>query len=97
MLYQSCYNKGEHMSRIFNPEETSKLKKLIDEGMQVKQEVSDLNAGLKETIKAISEELDIKPAMLGKAINVAFKAGLHDEQAKLEELETILATVGKTQ
>ncbi len=65
--------------------------------MQVKQEVSDLNAGLKETIKAISEELDIKPAMLSKAINVAFKAGLHDEQAKLEELETILATVGKTQ
>ena len=41
------------MSRIFNPEETSKLKKLIDEGMQVKQEMSDLNAGLKETIKAI--------------------------------------------
>jgi hypothetical protein len=28
---------------------------------------------------------------------VAFKAGLHEEQAKLEELETILATVGKTQ
>ena len=38
-----------------------------------------------------------KPAMLNKAISVAFKAGLHEEQAKLEELETILATVGKTQ
>ena len=85
------------MSRIFNAEETAKLKKLIDEGMQVKQEVSDLNAGLKDTVKAISEELEIKPSMLSKAITVAFKAGLHDEQSKLEELETILATVGKTQ
>ena len=65
--------------------------------MQVKQEVSDLNAGLRETVKALSEELEIKPAMLNKAISVAFRAGLHDEQAKLEELETILATVGKTQ
>ena len=64
--------------------------------MQVKQEVSDLNAGLRETVKALSEELEIKPAMLNKAISVAFKAGLHDEQTKLEELETILATVGKT-
>jgi|TARA_B100000085_G_C18394711_1_gene451921 transposase-like protein len=85
------------MSRVFNPEEKAKLTKLIDEGIQVKQEITDLNAGLKDTVKALSEELEIKPAMLNKAISVAFKAGLHEEQAKLEELETILATVGKTQ
>ncbi len=83
--------------RMFDADSTAKLKRLIEEGMQVKQEVSDLNAGLRETVKALSEELEIKPAMLNKAISVAFKAGLHDEQAKLEELETILATVGKTQ
>jgi hypothetical protein len=52
---------------------------------------------LKDTVKALSEELEIKPSMLNKAISVAFKAGLTEEQAKLEELETILATVGKTQ
>ena len=83
-------------AKIFDADSTAKLKRLIEEGMQVKQEVSDLNAGLRETVKALSEELEIKPAMLNKAISVAFKAGLHDEQAKLEELETILATVGKT-
>ena len=98
----TCYNKhvitqGEDMSRVFNPDEKAKLTKLIDEGIQVKQEITDLNAGLKDTVKALSEELEIKPAMLNKAISVAFKAGLHEEQAKLEELETILATVGKTQ
>jgi len=84
-------------AKIFDADSTAKLKRLIEEGMQVKQEVSDLNAGLRETVKALSEELEIKPAMLNKAISVAFRAGLHDEQAKLEELETILATVGKTQ
>ena len=84
-------------AKIFDADSTAKLKRLIEEGMQVKQEVSDLSAGLRETVKALSEELEIKPAMLNKAISVAFKAGLHDEQAKLEELETILATVGKTQ
>ena len=84
-------------AKIFDADSTAKLKRLIEEGMQVKQEVSDLNAGLRETVKALSEELEIKPAMLNKAISEAVKAGLHDEQAKLEELETILATVGKTQ
>jgi len=83
-------------AKIFDADSTAKLKRLIEEGMQVKQEVSDLNAGLRETVKALSEELEIKPAMLNKAISVAFRAGLHDEQTKLEELETILATVGKT-
>ena len=72
-------------AKIFDADSTAKLKRLIEEGMQVKQEVSDLNAGLRETVKALSEELEIKPAMLNKAISVAFKAGLHDEQAKLEE------------
>ena len=83
-------------AKIFDADSTAKLKRLKEEGMQVKQEVSDLNAGLRETVKALSEELEIKPAMLNKAISVAFRAGLHDEQTKLEELETILATVGKT-
>jgi cell division protein FtsB len=45
------------MSRVFNSEEKAKLTKLIDEGIQVKQEITDLNAGLKDTVKALSEEL----------------------------------------
>ena len=83
--------------RNFNDAEKQKLIQIISQGSQVLGEVEDLRSGLKDTVKALSEELDIKPAMLNKAISVAFKAGLHEEQAKLEELETILATVGKTQ
>ena len=51
-----------------NSEEKAKLIKLVDEGCSVLQEVDDLKGGLKDTVKAIAEELDIKPAVLKKAI-----------------------------
>ena len=83
-------------NRSFNGEEQARLKKLIDEGMQVKAEVEMLNEGLRDTVKAIAEEMDLKPAILNKAINIAHKAGWTDEQDKYDELETILETVGRT-
>jgi transposase-like protein len=51
---------------------------------------------LGDTIKAVAEEMEIKPAILKKAIRVAFKSRLGDENADHEELNTILETVGKT-
>ena len=35
------------------------------------QEVDDLNGGLKDTVKAIAEEMQIKPTVLSKAIRTA--------------------------
>ena len=83
-------------NRTFNGEAKIKLTQLINEGMQVMQEVEDLNTGLNETIKAIAEELDIKPNVLKKAIKLAHKAEFGREQQDHELLETILTTVGKT-
>ena len=37
------------------------------------QDVEDLNGGLNDTIKAIVEELQIKPGALRKACEIAFK------------------------
>lgn len=83
-------------SRMFSSEQKAKLTQIINEGMGVMQEVEDLNAGLSDTIKAIAEEMEIKPAVLKKAIKIAFKSKLGDENADHEELNTILETVGKT-
>jgi len=47
-------------------------------------------------VKAIAEELEIKPAVLKKAIRMAHKASFGQEQQDHELLETILTTVGKT-
>ena len=59
--------------RTFNPTEIAKLKQLMNEGIQVTGEVEALREGLKDTVKAISEEMDMKPATLNKAIRIAYK------------------------
>jgi transposase-like protein len=83
-------------NRTFNEEEKARLKRLIEEGMQVTYEIDTLKDGLRDTVKAIAEEMDLKPATLTKAIKVAHKASLGDERDKFDELETILEAVGKT-
>ena len=83
-------------NRSFNGDAKIKLTQLINEGMTVFQEVEDLNAGLNDTIKAVAEELEIKPAILKKAVKIAHKAKLGETNRDHDELNTILETVGKT-
>jgi hypothetical protein len=82
-------------NKTFNQEEVARLDRLIKEGDQVLYEVDSLQVGLRETVKAIAEEMDIKPAVLMKAVKVAHKASFTDESDKFDALETILAAVGK--
>ena len=83
-------------NKVFNANEKIKLQQVINEGMNVMSEIEVLNEGLKDTIKNIAEEMDIKPAVLKKAIKIAHKAGFTRESENHELLETILVTVGKT-
>ena len=88
---------GDYMDqRNFSAEKKAKLIQLINEGMQVMMEVETLNGGLSDTVKAIAEELEIKPNVLKKAIRLAHKAEFGKEQQDHALLETILTTVGKT-
>ncbi len=80
----------------FSAEQKAKLTQLINEGMQVMHEVETLNGGLTDTVKAVAEELNIKPSVLKKAIKIAHKAEFGKTQQDHELLETILTTVGKT-
>ena len=82
--------------RMFSSDQTKKLESLINEGMQVMMEIETLTGGLNDTVKAIAEELDIKPGILKKAIRLAHKAEFGREQQDHELLETILTQVGKT-
>lgn len=83
-------------SRMFSGEQKLKLTQLINEGVSVLQEVEDLNAGLNDTIKAIAEELEIKPSVLKKAVKIAMRSKLGETNKENEELNTILETVGRT-
>jgi ribosomal protein S1 len=80
--------------RVYGPDEKAKLERIVQEGVTVLQEVEDLQAGLKDTVKAIAEELDVKPALINKAIRVAHKRDWDKHQEEFEDLETIVATVG---
>jgi hypothetical protein len=83
-------------SKNFNAEQTRKLNQVINEGMTVMHEIETLNGGLSDTIKAVAEELEIKPNILKKAIRIAHKAEFGKEQQDHSLLENILTTVGKT-
>jgi transposase-like protein len=82
--------------KTFNGDQKIKLTQLVNEGMAVMHEIDTLNGGLTDTIKAIAEELEVKPSVLKKAIRIAHKASLGQANKEHEELNTILETVGKT-
>jgi len=83
-------------SITFSGDQKAKLTQLVNEGMQVMREVETLNEGLRDTVKAVAEELQIKPSILNKAIKIAHKAEFTKEQQDHQLLEDILSTVGHT-
>jgi transposase-like protein len=83
-------------NRVFSAEQKLKLVQLVNEGMSVLHEIDTLQGGLTDTIKAISEELEIKPSTLKRAIKIAHKASLGQTNKDHDELNNILEVVGKT-
>tara|TARA_B100001057_G_C22584903_1_gene846638 strand:- start:475 stop:735 length:261 start_codon:yes stop_codon:yes gene_type:complete len=77
-------------------EDKAKLKQLVDEGCSVLQEVDDLKGGLRDTVKSIADEFDIKPSVLNKAIGLAHKAKLTEAKQDFADVEEVLETVGRT-
>ena len=76
--------------RSYGPEEKAKLERLISEGSTVLREVEDLQEGLKETVKAVAEELQIKPSVINRAIKIAHKGDWQAYNADWEEIEANL-------
>jgi transposase-like protein len=83
------------MARNFNEAEKQKLIQLIREGSQVMGEIDDLRGGLRDTVKAIAEELELKPAIISKAITVAHKDSYKNVADDMDLLDSILHAAGK--
>ena len=77
-------------TRMYGPEEKAKLERLITEGGNVLREVEELKEGLKETVKAVAEELQIKPSVINKAISIAHKDNWKDHEQEWNDIEMIL-------
>lgn len=76
-------------------DEKKKLEQLIESGTKTLQEIDDLKGGLKDAVKAVAEELNVKPGEIMKAITISYKNTLADEEEKMETVKTILAVTGR--
>lgn len=83
------------MSNKLSDANLARLKQLVNDGVQVLQECEDLKTGLSETVKAIAEELEVKPAQLNRIIKISHKANLNDVRADFEEVEDLLSQIGR--
>lgn len=77
-----------------SPENIVRLKQLVADGVQVLQEVEDLKEGLSETVKAIAEELEVKPGQLNKLIKACQKGDMNDRRDAFDELEELYKAGG---
>jgi predicted regulator of amino acid metabolism with ACT domain len=82
------------MSKAFGAPEQAKIKQIVAEGMTVMQEIQDLTEGLNETIKAVAEELEVKPSVIKKAIRIAQKDQWDQVWREFDDLETIVDISG---
>jgi phage host-nuclease inhibitor protein Gam len=78
------------MSRSFNEEERNKLKTLIKEAVSIQMEVETLTGGLNDTVKAIADEMQIKPAVLKRAIKMAYSKDFDRVRDDIDLVESIL-------
>ena len=82
------------MGKAFGAPEQAKIKQIVAEGCTVMQEIQDLTEGLNETIKAVAEELEVKPSVIRKAIKIAQKDTWDQVFREFDDLETIVDISG---
>ncbi len=78
-----------------NISDKAEIKSLIERGLKVQQEISDLREDLKGLVKETAQKINVKPALLNKAIRVAFKSSLSKSREEVETLEEILEAAGR--
>jgi L-aminopeptidase/D-esterase-like protein len=77
-----------------SPENVARLKQLVSDGVSVLQECEDLKQGLSETVKAIAEELEVKPAIVNRLIKDVQKGKMNDRREDHETLEELYKAAG---
>ncbi len=77
-----------------SPEGVARLKRLVQDGVQIMQECEDLKAGLADTIKSVADELEVKPAIINRLIRDVQKNKMNDRREDHEVLEELYKAAG---
>lgn len=75
-------------------DDKQKLKQVISEGVKIMQEIEDLKGGLRDTVKAVATQLEVKPKVINRAIRAALKADIDVNKDELDTVEEILHVTG---
>lgn len=84
----------------YGPADKARIQNLINSGIDTMREIATLREGLKDTVTAVADELDIEKKVLNKAIRIAYKKSqqnqnpIEDAQEELDQVETLLAAAG---
>lgn len=76
-------------------EDNAKLRNVIDHGVKTTLAIKDLRDSLRDTVKAVAEDLSLEPKDLNKAIRFAVKENIDAEKEQVENVELILQLVGR--
>ena len=81
-------------------DDKTKIKQTVEAGVQVLREIETLREDMKTYVTSLSEELDVKPTTISKAIKLAHKnekdgAAVKEAQDEMTEVEVILDAAGK--
>lgn len=81
------------------PDETAEIKRVVDAGEVVLEEIDTLKEGLKDTVENLAKELDVKPVIINKAIKLAYKSrtenAIEDAQQEMSDVEVVLHAAGR--
>jgi hypothetical protein len=77
-----------------SPENTARLKQLVKDGVSLLQECEDLKQGLSETVRAVADELEVKPAIINRLIKDVQKNKMNDRRDDHEILEELYKIAG---
>jgi len=75
-------------------ENVARLKQLVKDGVSIMQECEDLKQGLSETVKAVAEEMEVKPALINRLIKDVQKNKMNDRRDDHEILEELYKIAG---
>ena len=74
-------------------EDNGKLRRVIEEGVKIKQRHKLEIEGMNELIKTVSEELEIPVKVMKDAITADFKSSIDDLKKHVEDVEFILNVI----
>ncbi|AUS03044.1 coil containing protein [Vibrio phage 2.275.O._10N.286.54.E11] len=80
--------------KSFKPEEVSKLKTILDTCRVSLQHIKDIQEQMKDDIREVAEELDIKPSEINQAAKALFKEDIAAKREKHEAVEELLEIAG---